>query len=90
MTSIFPISVDWLAWLCIPCDLLLCERNESRAFINTEMIVQWWIQGTGVGGPVPPLFLDLAEKIFWETPPPPPLHTYIHTCFIYLESYTIK
>ena len=84
MTSIFLISVDSLAWLCIPCDLLLCERNESRAFINTEIIVQWRIQGTGLGGPVPPpLFLNLAEKFFGRLLPLPPyIHTYVHVLFI--------
>ena len=40
---------------------------------------QWWIQGRGSGGLVPPLFLDQseawrAEKIFLgDWPPPPPL-----------------
>ena len=76
--NVLPIDLDIFISI-VSC--LLVEETWSRyerCYTQLDVNYHWRIHGSGLGDPVPPLFLDQtearrAEKFFLETAPPPPL-----------------
>ena len=74
--NVLPIDLDIFISI-VSC--LLVEETWSRyerRYIQLDVNYHWRVQGSGLGDPAPPLFLDQtearrAEKFFLETAPPP-------------------